>query len=197
MTHPTTQDWNAAAATYDDGPDHGLLDPGVRRAWLALLRSHLPPAPADVVDLGCGTGTLSVLLAQEGYRVRGIDTAHEMVHAARYKATDADVCATFELGDADHPAYPPGSCDVVLVRHVLWALPDPAEAIGRWVTLLRPGGRLVLVEGSWHTGGGISVSDCEQALRRHRSTVVIEHLNDENLWGGPVPDQRYLALSTA
>lgn len=134
MAHPTTEDWNAAAATYDEGPDHGLLDPGVRRAWLALLRSRLPPAPADVVDLGCGTGTLSVLLAQEGHRVRGIDTAGGMVRAARRKARDADVRVAFELGDADHPAYPPGSCDVVLVRHVLWALPDPAEAIGRWVT---------------------------------------------------------------
>ena len=187
----------AAAATYDDEPDHGLLDPCVRGAWLLLLRSHLPPCPADIVDLGCGTGTLSVLLVQEGYRVRGVDTAREMVRAARRKAAEADVCVTFELGDAGDPTYAPATCDVVLVRHVLWALPDPVRAIGRWVTLLRPGGRLVLIEGSWHTGGGISVGDCEQVLRRHRSTVVIKQLDDDNLWGGPIPDERYLALSTA
>ena len=37
--------------------------------------------------------------------------------------------------------------DVVLSRHVLWALPDPVEALRRWSALLRPEGRLVLVEG--------------------------------------------------
>lgn len=52
--------------------------------------------------------------------------------------------------------YPAGSADVVLCRHVLWALPDPAAVLRRWVDPLRPGGRLVLIEGRWHTDAGIA-----------------------------------------
>ena len=59
------------------------------------------------------------------------------------------------LGDASAPSLDHASVDVVLCRHVLWALPDPAEVVARWVRLLRPAGRLVLVEGFWHTGAGL------------------------------------------
>jgi 2-polyprenyl-3-methyl-5-hydroxy-6-metoxy-1,4-benzoquinol methylase len=61
--------WDGQAASFDDDPDHGLRDPAVRQAWADLLLPLLPPAPAHVVDLGCGTGSLAVLLAQHGNRV--------------------------------------------------------------------------------------------------------------------------------
>ena len=54
--------WDNQAATFDEQPDHGLRDPHVRAAWEQLLLPRLPPAPAMVADLGCGTGSLSVLL---------------------------------------------------------------------------------------------------------------------------------------
>ncbi|MEU3532965.1 methyltransferase domain-containing protein [Streptomyces murinus] len=57
-------DWDARAAGFDEEPDHGLRDPAVRAAWAARLRSWLPRRPADVLDLGCGTGSLSLLAAQ-------------------------------------------------------------------------------------------------------------------------------------
>ncbi len=62
--------WDGQAAIFDQQPDHGLLDPAVRAAWAQLLLPLMPPAPASVVDLGCGTGSLAVLLAQAGYQVR-------------------------------------------------------------------------------------------------------------------------------
>ncbi|MCD6641181.1 MAG: class I SAM-dependent methyltransferase, partial [Nocardioides sp.] len=53
--------WDAEAPDFDEPADHGLRDPDVRRAWRDLLLGVLPAALGRVADLGCGTGTLSVL----------------------------------------------------------------------------------------------------------------------------------------
>ena len=81
--------WNSEAPAFDEAPDHGLLDPDVRDAWRDLLLGVLPSAPADVVDLGCGTGTLAVLLAAHGYAVDALDFSPAMVRLARAKVDAA------------------------------------------------------------------------------------------------------------
>ena len=118
--------WDREAETFDEAADHGLADPACREAWRALLLEHLPTAPATIADLGCGTGTLSLLLAGEGYAVDGVDFSPEMVRRAQAKAGDV---ARFVEGDAAAPPLEPASYDVVLSRHVLWAMPSPAEAL--------------------------------------------------------------------
>ena len=158
MTHrDPVEMWNDEAATFDDAADHGLRDPAVRSAWRDLLLTVLPPVPARVADLGCGTGTLTLLLAAEGYAVDGVDFSPEMIRLAREKPTVGHV--TFTQADADDPPLEPEAYDVVLCRHVLWAMPDPAAALKRWIGLLAPRGRLVLVEGSWTTGAGLTGRD--------------------------------------
>ncbi|MGW4110693.1 methyltransferase domain-containing protein [Actinosynnema sp. NPDC004786] len=179
--------WDDQAATFDEDADHGLRDPDVRRAWRELLLSLLPPAPARVVDLGCGTGSLTALLAGEGYDVRGLDLSERMVAAARVKAPGVE----FRQGDAARPPYPPGSFDVVLVRHVLWALPDPAAALDRWHALLRPGGRLVLIEGRWSTGAGLTAAECVALLGEGH----VVPLTDPALWGRELDDERYAIVA--
>ena len=187
--------WDRQAATFDHEPDHGLLDPRVRQAWRRLLLAELPPAPAAIAVLGCGTGTLSVLLAAEGYAVTGLDFAPEMVRAARGKARAAGVSARFELSDAAAPTLPAASFDVVLARHVLWAMPDTGEALEAWLRLLLPGGLLVLVEGRWSTGAGLTAEEAGRAVLRQRSDATITVLSDPALWGAPVTDERYLLVS--
>ena len=73
MTGEPVAYWNGQAARFDEEPDHGLRDPTVRDAWDRLLSKHLPEPPVDVLDLGCGTGSLTVLLADAGHRVHGVD----------------------------------------------------------------------------------------------------------------------------
>ena len=191
--------WDAEAPGFDAAPDHGLLDPDVRAAWRDLLLGVLPPAPADVVDLGCGTGTLAVLLAEHGYAVDAVDFSPAMVRLAATKvgATSSQVRAlvTVRAGDAADPALAPASVDVVLCRHVLWALPDPALAVCRWVRALRPGGRLVLVEGDWSTGAGLAAERCAEIVGESCASVEVRHLPDPRLWGREITDERYLVLA--
>src|SRR4051812_28104881 len=170
------ESWDDAAATFDDEADHGLRDPEVRTAWAALLLPLMPPAPARILDLGCGTGSLAVLLAGDGHRVSGVDSSGRMLAVAGTKAASAGVPLHLTRGDAADPPFPPASADVVLCRHVLWALPDRDAVVARWVRLLRPGGRLVLVEGRWGTGAGLSAAECRQLVLRHRREADVRQL---------------------
>lgn len=189
-------DWDAAAATFDDEPDHGLRDPEVRAAWAARLRAWLPGRPADVLDLGCGTGSLALLAAERGHRVTGVDLSPAMVDLARAKTAGRD--AVFLVGDAATPPVRERRFDAVLVRHVLWTLPGPARVLRHWSGLLRPGGRLVLVEGVWGTLSpvGIPAARLTALLEPLVSQVRVDPLSHEPaLWGGPVTDERYAVVA--
>ncbi|MGW7364863.1 methyltransferase domain-containing protein [Streptomyces sp. NPDC054841] len=189
----TTIDWDAAADTFDNEPDHGLLDPAVRAAWAARMTDWLPGEPSDVLDLGCGTGSLALLAAEHGHRVTAVDLAPRMAAAARRKL--AGTSAEVLVGPADRPPVGERRFDVVLVRHVLWALPDPEAALGRWAALLRPGGRLVLVEGVWGETG-LPAQRLTTALAPLTDHVRLERLSqDPALWGRAVDDERYALVA--
>ncbi|WP_327716168.1 class I SAM-dependent methyltransferase [Streptomyces sp. NBC_00490] len=189
-------DWDAEAASFDEEPDHGLRDPEVRAAWADRLRSWLPGRACDILDLGCGTGSLSLLAAEQGHRVTGVDSSPAMVDLARAKLAGRD--AAFLVGDAATPPVGEQRFDVVLVRHVLWALPDPGRALRHWRELLRPGGRLVLVEGVWGAVSpvGIPAERLTALLDSVAAHVRVEQLSgDPLLWGRAVADERYAVVA--
>ncbi len=190
-------DWDAAAADFDDEPDHGLRDPEVRQAWASRLRSWLPERACDLLDLGCGTGSLSLLAAEQGHRVTGVDRSPAMVDLARAKLAGRD--AAFLVGDAAAPPVGEERFDVVLVRHVLWTLPDPGRVLRHWRGLLRPGGRFVLVEGVWGTTTptvGIPADRLTALLAPLADDLRVERLSgDARLWGRAVDDERYATVA--
>lgn len=188
--------WDAEARTFDEAPDHGLLDATVRTAWERLLTEKLPPAPARIADLGCGTGTLSVLLADNGHHVDGLDFSPEMVRRAEAKA-DGRPHVRFLRGDAGDPPMTPGSYDVVLSRHVLWAMPDPAEALSRWTELLKPQGILLLAEGRWSNDVGLTADQTMALVRATGRPADLTRMSDPVYWGRQVHDERYLVVSPA
>ena len=106
----------------------------------------------DALDAGCGTGFLSFELAARGHRVTGIDFALEMLAEARRKAAERTGAVRFEQADAEHLPFPAGSFDLAISRHVLWTLPHPEGAIDEWIRVLRPGGRLIVVDGQFDPG---------------------------------------------
>lgn len=208
--------WDAYAEAYDAEPDHGLLEPATRAAWRDLLRRALPERPADVLDLACGTGTLTVLAAELGHRVVGVDLSAGMLAraAAKVTGTTSTTPSTVALVRADvtSPGVRPASADVVVARHIVWTLPRPEQALAAWLALLRPGGRLVLVEGRWWSvgdqaydnadtmpwSGGVRAADLADALDRvaGRAGMLLRTqvtpLADPALWGRRVTDERYL-----
>lgn len=192
VTEAVRAAWDAEAVGFDDQPDHGLLDPKIRAAWSSLLSQLLPPPPARVLDLGSGTGSLAVLLAEQGYEVAGIDLSPRMVERAVRKAQEHAVEVDFRTGDAADPRVV-GQFDVVLGRHVLWALPQPSVVLERWRRLLSPAGLLVLIEGFWHTGHGIRAAELLGLVSDITRTLQWRRLDDRpELWGGPVADERYV-----
>jgi len=74
-------------------------------------------------------------------------------------------------------------------------LPDPEAPMRAWVDLLAPHGVLVLVEGSWATGAGLTATDAERIVRTVRSSAVIRPLPEPVYWGKEIDDERYLLVS--
>lgn len=141
--------WDWRGAAYDDVPRHGLFHAREREAWLRTLAQLFPRPPADVLDVGTGTGFLALLLAQLGHRVTGVDLAEKMLAATREKAAGLEPAPVFVLGDAHDPPGVPERFDVVTNRHVLWTLLEPDRALRAWWRRLRPGGRLIAIDGLW------------------------------------------------
>lgn len=143
--------WNSplCIAEYDATHAQGIGAKLDDQVWQEEFRTYLPPAPTRVLDLGCGTGFASLLLAKMGYEVTGLDQSENMLREARQKATARGVQATFVQGDAVDTGLPHGSFDIVLARWVFWTLPDPAAAVRHARKLLAPGGMLAVFDGNW------------------------------------------------
>lgn len=144
--------WSDRAATFDDQVGHEIFDEAERRAWHALFLRHLAPGEGQAaLDLGCGTGVISCLLEEVGYSVTGMDWAEPMLSRARAKAKSDGRATRFVVGDAERTMLPDASFDAIAARHLVWTLVDPKAAFTEWHRLLRPGGRLLIVDGDFVT----------------------------------------------
>ncbi len=109
-------------------PLWGLLDP----SW-------------EVADLGAGTGTLAMRLAAHVKRVYAVDSSPEMLGALRARASDV---ANVEVVPGEMESLPleTASVDVAIMLLVLHYVPEPRRALSEAFRVLRPGGRLVVVD---------------------------------------------------
>jgi len=140
--------WGKRAAHFDQDFGHSIATAAERAAWDRVFALALGGRSGlAALDVGCGTGFLSLELAARGHRVTGIDFAPEMLALAKEKAAGAKAAIRFEHADAENLAFAPASFDLVITRHVLWTLPHPEAAISEWIRVLRPGGRLAVIDG--------------------------------------------------
>jgi ubiquinone/menaquinone biosynthesis C-methylase UbiE len=142
--------WDRRAPRFDDDFGHSIRTPAERAAWDRIFDLVLAGRGVfDALDAGCGTGFLAFELAARGHHVIGVDFAPAMLAEARRKAAERGASIRFEEADAEQLPFMAGSFDLVISRHVLWTLQHPEVAMDEWIRVLRPGGRLVVVDGQF------------------------------------------------
>lgn len=109
----------------------------------------------QVLDIGCGTGTLSLALAEHGARVVGMDASEFYLEGARRRRPHANV--TYEHGDARHLQYPIGSFDACVSTLAIDVIPDVEQVAAEMRRVTRAGG--VVACGTFDFWGGNSVFD--------------------------------------
>jgi len=138
----------------------GYASLGLERVTRAVLEASEVRPGEEVVDLGCGTGQLTLPLAARGTRVVAVDVSPQMTGRLREEASRRGVCGvdvvTLPIEGLDLPRQ---SADLVVTSYALHHLRDidKAEAVGRAFEWLRPGGRLIVADMMF--GRGVSRQD--------------------------------------
>jgi ArsR family transcriptional regulator len=131
---------------FDGRADPRQLSPG--RSWAAWARAlgHLLP-PLDVADIGCGDGYLTLEAAAWARRVTGIDRSEDVLERAKALATRRRVTnVEWKKGDLERLPLRDASVDVALLSQALRYASDPERAVVEAARVLRPGGRLVVLD---------------------------------------------------
>ncbi len=148
-----------------DTRDGRQLVPG--RSWAAWSRAlGLLLPPLDVVDIGCGEGYLTLEAARWAHRVVGVDRSAAVLARARQLADRRKVSnITWKRGDIEKVPLPASSVDIALLSQTLHHAADPGRAVHEAARVLRPGGRVLILD-----------------LRTHDETWVKPKLGDR--WQG-------------
>lgn len=139
--------WNVRAR---DGYDRQPGQDAARELWASRVGPLITEAVGSgsrVLDTGCGTGFLARLLAADGHRVTGQDISSGMLRVAAERAANEGLAIEWSTGPAGQP--PSGPFDAVVLRNVLWTLPDPGAALQALQAVLRPGGLMLISDAVW------------------------------------------------
>lgn len=116
-----------------------------------------------ILDVGCGAGFFSILLAKEGHEVFGIDLTPEMIENAIQLAEEENADCCFQVMDAENPMFADETFDVVISRNLTWTLPNAEHAYGEWMRVLKTGGVLLNFDANY---GKEDVADTKDFRRR-------------------------------
>lgn len=161
---------------------------------------------ARLLDVGCGLGEAALGLAQdlgESGEVVGVDISESMLRVARSNAATAPCRVRFTVGDASSLDEPDDSFDAARSERTLQWLADPAAAVAEMVRVVRPGGRVSLIDTDWSTFAIDVGDDALAALvrdgmrtERHRPSNVGRRLHDLVGATGCLPRARTRATQT-
>jgi ArsR family transcriptional regulator len=163
---------------FGGGLSDKLLEPG--QSWFAWSRAlHFLLPAVEAIDLGCGDGTITVEISRFARRVVGIDANPRAVAAARKRAErEHRDNVTFSVARIETLAEPDGSYDLAVFSQSLHHMDKPEQGLELAQRLLRPGGRVIVVD-----------------LAPHQQTWVLEKLGHRHL--GFAPEQLTAMLAGA
>lgn len=149
----SAQSPNAAQIAYWNGPigkvwaqEQERRDRDHEAVTRASLQLAAPRQGEHALDIGCGSGTTTLLLSDAvapGGRALGIDISAPMLEVARRRARETRSIAEFVEADASHYAFQPESFDLVFSQSGVMFFADPVAAFGNIHRAMKPGGRLV------------------------------------------------------
>lgn len=136
--------WFAAhAGEWEQERSLHTREAGVEQAILAALAGEL----GDLVDVGTGTGRMIELLGRQARTALGLDRNPEMLRLARNRIDASGLAsARVQAGDMYALPLPAGACDSLLLHQVLHYADNPGAVIAEAARVLRPGGRLLVVD---------------------------------------------------
>jgi SAM-dependent methyltransferase len=150
------------------------------RSW---EREQLRLMPGErLLDVGCGLGEAALALAEDlgdSGELVGIDASEQMLAVARANARDARCQVRFTVGDAASLDEPDDAFDAARCERTLQWLADPAAAVAELIRVVRPGGRLSLIDTDWSTFA-IEVGD-EALAARVRDAMRTERNRPSNV----------------
>lgn len=142
--------WDRRADGYSDSI-HEEMDSEVHQEFERHLQAALPDkGELNCLDIGCGPGFFSMLLAAQGHHVTAVDYSEEMLEFAHRNCAEKGLVIQKVRADAQKLPFQDGSADFICTRNLVWNLEDPERAYKEWLRVLRPGGRLFLYDGNYY-----------------------------------------------
>jgi demethylmenaquinone methyltransferase / 2-methoxy-6-polyprenyl-1,4-benzoquinol methylase len=139
-----------------------LLSGGVDRRWRdhAVRALRLPDGPTRVLDVATGTGDLAIAIARRHPQaeVVGVDPSTRMLEIGRVKLDRRGLAdrVTLAVGDAEALAFPDASFDAAAIAFGIRNVPDRRRGLAELARVVRPGGRVAVLELSEPRGGVIA-----------------------------------------
>lgn len=135
--------WEKRSESFLEQRRSELANPIAKR-WMKEIEKQIPAGRRlKILDVGCGAGFFSILLAKEGHEVFGIDLTPEMIENAIQLAEEENADCRFQVMDAENPMFADETFDVVISRNLTWTLPNAEHAYGEWMRVLKTGGVLL------------------------------------------------------
>lgn len=148
LRHILSKRKDSARAYFDELAGRFGKDYVPGRSWKALAEALIKALNyRHVADLGAGEGTLSQLLAQRAEKVIAVDISPKMVDFAQKLAISNGLTnLEFRLGDIEEPPIEESSIDLAILSQALHHAENPQRAIDSAFRILRPGGRLIILD---------------------------------------------------
>ena len=138
--------------------------------WMKEINTQLPEGKnLKILDVGCGAGFFTILLAKAGHQVTGIDLTPDMIKNARILAEEEGVNCEFTVMDAENPEFPDDTFDVIISRNLTWTLPHVRHAYQEWLRVLKKGGVLLNFDANY---GITDFSNVEDLPENHAHNTL-------------------------